>query len=591
MSNDKQNDKTDPKQSQPRPGDPKRPTATLDLEAKEIERRDLPGTAAKPAEATPKAPETKSAPSGSVPSSGTKSASPEAQAGAKPDAKAKPAQSPATPARPEARRSGGFLSHMAAAAVGGILTLFGADVASRQLGLQLPVAGGGAKVDELASRIGSLERGLAEQASDKAESVLREQIEAVSGQVAALKSASGRIGALEGADAELKSAVDALKASLAALPEAGAKLPEQVEKRLAGLEADLRTIGDLAKDGGGGRVAQLADLAGRINDFELQLDSRLESLRKSVAQDLERQGAAITQRIAENVSSGEESKLSLATLKEGASRLGQDVETLKLEASRLNEKLEAGKASAEEVRRAVEATRNRTDEVEAALSDLKGGLDSRIGALVKSEQIAALLGPLQTEIAGLKTTLGSIAEREKSREEGAGRILLSLELANLKRAIDRGGSYANELAAVKRLAPEGLPLTPLDAAAATGLPTPQALEASFAPAARAMLDASLAPSGDASFMDALLSGARSVVRVRKTGDVEGADAEAVVARMETRLKSGDLEGVLTEAAGLAGASRAAAEPWLQSVSARLAVDRSIAGIEAELKKLMAGSGN
>ncbi len=50
-------------------------------------------------------------------------------------------------------------------------------------------------------------------------------------------------------------------------------------------------------------------------------------------------------------------------------------------------------------------------------------------------------------------------------------MLLTLELANLKRALDRGDSYARELEAVRKVAGEGVDLAALERYSRNGVPT------------------------------------------------------------------------------------------------------------------------
>jgi hypothetical protein len=187
----------------------------------------------------------------------------------------------------------------------------------------------------------------------------------------------------------------------------------------------------------------------------------------------------------------------------------------------------------------------------------------------------------------VQTDMAAIGSRDQTREDSANRILLTLELANLKRAVERGGPYAKELADVKRLAPKTLDLSAIGPAAETGLPTLTALQNEFHSLTQTILDADQAPPTDDSLLDQLWTGAKSVVHVRRTGDVPGDSTEAILARTEARLNDGDLGSALREASALKGGARTAAQPWMTKVATRLAVDQDIADIETGLKKVMA----
>ena len=105
-----------------------------------------------------------------------------------------------------------------------------------------------------------------------------------------------------------------------------------------------------------------------------------------------------------------------------------------------------------------------------------------------------------------------------------------------KRAIDRGERYAEELARAKKLGGFTLNFTALERYMNEGAAAPQELAKSFRKVANAMLDAEAEPA-DATLMDRLLSGARSIVRVRKAGHAaDDASLEAIIGRMEAAVK-------------------------------------------------------
>ena len=192
-----------------------------------------------------------------------------------------------------------------------------------------------------------------------------------------------------------------------------------------------------------------------------------------------------------------------------------------------------------------------------------------------SRRSPAKLGALEQELQGF-------IRSEADRSTNATRVLLTLELANLKRAIDRGERYVEDLARVKKVAGT-LNLKPLERYSLEGVPTPPDLAKSFRPAANAMLD-SEAEKSDASLVDRLLSGARGIVRIRKAGhDPEDASVEATVGRMEGALKENRLDEVLANAKKLPPKAALAGEEWVKKVQARQAVEQALADLEAALK--------
>jgi hypothetical protein len=132
-------------------------------------------------------------------------------------------------------------------------------------------------------------------------------------------------------------------------------------------------------------------------------------------------------------------------------------------------------------------------------------------------------------------------------------------------------------------------LAPLERFALEGVPTPTELRAQFKPVAFKIIDAEEQPS-EASIVDRLLAGAKSVVRVRKTShSPDDKSNEAVVARMEIALNEDRLADVLEESKSLPAPAQDAAQDFLAKVQARDAVDRALASVETQLKASLAAA--
>jgi hypothetical protein len=153
----------------------------------------------------------------------------------------------------------------------------------------------------------------------------------------------------------------------------------------------------------------------------------------------------------------------------------------------------------------------------------------------------------------------------------------------LKRAIDRGKSYATELATARKLSDGSVDLAPLSRFADTGVPTLAELRRDFKAVAFKIIDAERQPK-NGSLVDRLLARAKSVVHVRKIShESDDKSIEAVVARMETALNEDRLADVINQAKTLPPAARDAASDFLARVEARKAVDQALASVETQLK--------
>lgn len=159
----------------------------------------------------------------------------------------------------------------------------------------------------------------------------------------------------------------------------------------------------------------------------------------------------------------------------------------------------------------------------------------------------------------------------------------------MKRALDRGQTFTQELAVVEKAASGKFDLSPLQKFKDQGVPTLADLKRDFRDTANSMIDAEAGIETN-SVVDKLIAGARSVVRVRKIEhDTSDMSAEAIAGRMEKLLNEGRLGDVLSEADALSPKAKDAAQPFLDKVRARASVDSALASLEDQLKSSLSGS--
>jgi uncharacterized protein YoxC len=473
----------------PRPGEgPRRPYATLDLQAKEVGAdRGQAGAAT--------------------------------AAGGKPDARTAALPPPPGPKRQsgaqsalasglstartwsvKAAQSNNFLSHVAAGVAGAVLTL----AAGALFGL---FADRGERVSpEVSKRLAAAEQALDRRAAALAADV-GTTLAAANARVAKLEERARAIGELADAQAKLAAQTRALEARVAA---------PALTERIAKLESALAALSASDKSG---RVALAEGLAAKLADIERLAD---------------RAGEAA---------------------KSGTARIDRDVAVLKSQAAGLGQSIEA----------------------------LKGDIDGRFRGVAKAEDLA----PVLAKLGAFEQDLQAFLKTEGDRVTNARQVLLALEIANLKRAMDRGDSYARELLEVRKVAGDSVDLTALERYSRNGVATLAALGKDFRRFANAAIDAESEPA-DASVLDRLLAGARSIVRLRKTGhSPDDASVEAIVGRMEAALKDGHIGEVLAQARRLPPRAALAVEDWLRKVEARHSADRAVADIETALKSSLA----
>lgn len=455
---------------------------------------------------------------------------------------------------------GGFFTHLAAGIVGGIFALLAADMLASQLGLDY--GGDKAATAALEQRIASLEQARKEGAPTLATD---QRLKAAEDKIGKLEALSPTVDDIAKRQGQIESGLQAVDAKVAKAP------GQDVAARVAKLEDQLATLSAAAEqDPQSGRLPQLAAITGKVADLEATVAHQLDALRKSVNDEIDTRLMVASE--------------TSEAAKAGTQRLDREVAGIKADNAQIASELNALKAESDRAATMVKTTAD-------SLSSLRSEIEARLASFAKPTDVAAAVSPLSDMITALQKDVSGVVESEGNRKTTAQRIVLSLELTDLKRAIDRGTGYAAELAHIRKLSDGTLDLAPLDRFAETGAPTLADLRKDFKSVAFKIIEADQTPA-DGSIMDRLLAGARSVVRVRKVShSPDDKSTEAVVARMEAALNANELGDVLKEAKTLPEPAQKAAQDFLAKVEARAAVDNALEAVEAQLKTaLVAPSG-
>lgn len=528
----------------PNPDSGKRPHATLDLKATEIK--------AAPA-ATPRTGATPGD-SGKTPGPAPASSYAQAQKGgttggsaSNPTDAHRAAARPGSSAAAPIPKRGGFFSHLAAGIAGGVIAIAASEFILPEVGVENATSRLSDANSTLALRVGAVEKKVQTPGTSELEQ-----------KVADLESTAEAIPALKDAHAQL--VADTKAALAAAASDAGE--PEQLT-RLAALEDKFKALVEAgANDPNAGRLEQLAALTGKVADLETSLATQLTEVRRSVAADVDGRIVAATE--------------ASEAAKSGAQRIDRDVAGVKGEAIRIDERLVALKADSDRTSAALKLAQDETAAVKAELSSLRN-------SAAKPSDLAAAIAPVQQRVAALDSQIQSVAQTQAERKADSQRVALSLELQNLKRALESGRPYGSELDGVVRYTDAKLDLDALEKFKATGLPPAADFAKDFRPIANAAIDAEEAQT-EGTVVDKLIAGAKSVVRIRKVSHTpDDKSTEAIVGRIELALKEGRLSEAITEAENLTPKAQAVVEPFLDKVAARVAVEDAVDRLETELK--------
>ena len=370
---------------------------------------------------------------------------------------------------------------MTAGILGALLALFGASYANKHANIPglsaiLPTTAPSASLPKTADRrIAALEKALATKASRNGNRAqLSKKLAIAEARLAKLENLAKSLAALRATQAKLQEQAGALQQKLA---KSSSAITANTNGRIAQLEQTLAALGAAAKNDpkNAGRIPQLAAMSGRLNDLETAMATRIDGLRKDIKQEIDARLSSTTQ--------------ASEAAKSGTQRLDRDVNELRSSTAKLDQRLVELDAASKQTRESLRVVQETTGSLKASVEKLTGDIAAKFKATAKPADIATAIAPITTRINSLEKNLAGVVQSEESRKSNAQRIVLALELGNLKRAMDRGQAFGPELAEVKRVAAGKLDLTPLERHKSEGVPTLGTLQKGFRSISFKIIDA------------------------------------------------------------------------------------------------------
>jgi hypothetical protein len=192
------------------------------------------------------------------------------------------------------------------------------------------------------------------------------------------------------------------------------------------------------------------------------------------------------------------------------------------------------------------------------------------------------LSPLNARIAELdgavKALSADVAQRKAAPADDPP-LRRAVAASLLEVSVRSGEPYAPALAAAKTLAANPDALKPLDAFAASGVPSINALDRELLALLPRLSPAQETPTTGSGIVDRLQAGAARLVRIERTDAITGNDRSAIVARVTAAALRNDVNEARRELKTLAPADRGAAQAWIDKADARdaaLAASRQFA---------------
>ncbi|MFZ1107919.1 MAG: hypothetical protein WAN43_06195 [Rhodomicrobium sp.] len=202
-------------------------------------------------------------------------------------------------------------------------------------------------------------------------------------------------------------------------------------------------------------------------------------------------------------------------------------------------------------------------------------------------EVASQIAPVATQITSVTAQVAPLADRvaglervQGERSSDARTAALTISLTNLKRAVAEGRPFDTELTAVENLTSSKLPISDIAAYKDKGVASLAELQREFAQVARNVIQRHYHGKAD-SVVGEVLSRARAAIQVKPSGGA-GDTIEAVVGRIDSALKTGNLRAALTEAASVDGPAKEELQAWLDRAQARASADEAVQKTESEL---------
>ncbi|MEX2642486.1 MAG: uroporphyrinogen-III synthase [Acetobacterales bacterium] len=236
----------------------------------------------------------------------------------------------------------------------------------------------------------------------------------------------------------------------------------------------------------------------------------------------------------------------------------------------------AARQQLEEVRRTLV---QRLDELERQTATALGGAQ-RIEALeLEKQSVLARLSAVGDRLSALETEL----KRQTDRMSRPSALVIAV--SQLRRAVEGGEGFAQQLAVVDQLAEDrpGLreAVAALQPMADGGVPAQASLRRRFDDVVRQVTAAAKGKAGDG-WMDRVADQVGSLVTVRRTDMATGDSVDAIVVRAQAHLAAGDLPAAVEEMHSLPEQARQAAGPWLADAGRRLGALDAVRALEASL---------
>ncbi len=282
----------------------------------------------------------------------------------------------------------------------------------------------------------------------------------------------------------------------------------------------------------------------------------------------------------------EHANTNVASLQTNVTALGQRLDALEAKAqsagTALSQQQQALQALQDAVKQAPKDTASGTPPAEGAAPVDLGPLTGRVDKLDQQvagldQRVTELAAKLETDMRDAKSQKDAATQAVMTHAQADARAILA---STLRRKVEAGETYADEVAALSSRGADKAKLDTLAPFAASGVATPAALDKQFAAAKPAIFATHSEPKPDG-FFARIVQDAKHLVRIHKVGDTQGSDLSAQVARIEAALAGNRLDDALHEWSGLPSAAQGKSQAFGEALRHRIAAVDAAKAIEAD----------
>jgi hypothetical protein len=213
---------------------------------------------------------------------------------------------------------------------------------------------------------------------------------------------------------------------------------------------------------------------------------------------------------------------------------------------------------ADKVARQLDEARRSGDEQEAAQQIDRGAMDDLASRIKTLESRQMTVRQLQERLDRLASSAGAPDRAVRA----------AVAAAALRAAVERDRPFAAELAAARSTGLDDGALAPLEAFAATGVPTRNELFRELSALLPELRRVSAPPGQDLGYLDRLQASAVRMLNIRPVKDEPGGDPPTILSRVEFKMIQQDVDAIIAELDRLPTQGKELAQAWRTKAAAR-----------------------